>query len=166
MCLERYFPLLPVQWEETKESASEHYMPKIRQKILAPYGIEIYINKSHFLYIAPSVLECHWNRSLLCQWNKMLCIMEMRGAHAVFLQSPRWIYDLWKKSCTGGTIILGKIIIWGRKKNYETVQPFKNLIPEILLTSGVLMRHINVCKIIDLNSIIPHTVIRLLHGLG
>lgn len=54
----------------------------------------------------------------------------------------------------------------GKKKNYETVQPFKNLVPEILLTSGILMHHINVCKIIDLNSIISHTVIRLLHGLG
>lgn len=86
----------------------------MRQNFFATYRIEIYMNKSHFLYVTPSVLKCHWNRSLPCQYYQMLCILEMRETQLIFHQSPRCTCDIWEKVAQEEQ--LGKINIWGRNK--------------------------------------------------
>lgn len=54
-----------------------------------------------------------------------------------FVFSLRCIYDIWENVAQGEQLYWEKQSYREEKSNYETVHPFKKLIPEILLKSGV-----------------------------
>lgn len=146
---------LPVQHQHMKESASEHHMPKMRQKFFAAYSwIPICMDKSHLLYTAPSVWECHWNRPLPRQCYQMLPITETRETYSIFLQSSRRLYGIWGKVTQEEQLYWEKWWYREEKNNYETF----NFLKTNSRTSGI-----NVCNTINLNRVIAHIVIRMLH---
>lgn len=74
---------------------------------------------------------------LYCARAIECCVLWRWEKHTPFVFSPRCTYDIWENVAQGEQLYWEKQSYREEKNNYETVHPFKKLIPEILSKSGV-----------------------------